>query len=125
MRAKARQTVAGMLRSGGIMNQLALLPLDTIQTSDQPRRGTTSRLVSMPGRRPGPTRTAVGAPGFLSVRAAADRLGLQPRSVRYLIEHGRLGSQRLGRMHFVPSGQVEAYRRKRRARIRRRQARLG
>jgi excisionase family DNA binding protein len=98
------------------MNQLALLPLDTIET-----RTPAGRLVRMPGRSQQAPRTAVGAPGFLSVRAAAERLGLQPRSVRYLIEHGRLGSQRLGRMHFVPSSQVETYRRTRRARARRRQ----
>jgi hypothetical protein len=41
--------------------------------------------------------------------------------VRYLIEHGRLTSQRLGRMHFLPNAQVEAYRRAKRARARRRQ----
>lgn len=106
------------------MNQLALLPLDTIKTNDHPRRDASTQLVSLRGRGRFAARTAVGAPGFLSVRAAADRLGLQPRSVRYLIEHGRLGSQRLGRMHFVPSGQVEAYRRVKRARARR-QARRG
>jgi excisionase family DNA binding protein len=76
----------------------------------------------MPGRTRRSPRTAVGAPGFLSVRAAAERLGLRPRSVRYLIEHGRLTSQRLGRMHFLPTGQVEAYRRTKRARARRRRA---
>jgi len=103
------------------VNQLALLPLDTIQTSDQAQHGTAARLVAIPGRTRSVPRTAQGAPGFLSVRAAADRLGLQPRSVRYLIERGKLGSQRLGRIHFVPSGQVEAYRRVRRARARRRQ----
>jgi len=106
------------------MSQLALLPLETIETNDAARPGASTRLVRMPGRsRPSP-RTAVGAPGFLSVRAAAERLGLQPRSVRYLIEHGRLGSQRLGRMHFLPNAQVEAYRRSKRARARRRQQAL-
>lgn len=103
------------------MNQLALLPLDTIQTSEQAQSGAASRLVSMAGRGRGAARTAVRARASSPVQAAADRLGLQPRSVRYLLEHGRLGSQRLGRMHFVPSGQVEAYRRTRRARARRRQ----
>jgi excisionase family DNA binding protein len=98
------------------MNQLVLLPLDDIEA-----RAPAGRLVQLPGRTRRSPRTAVGAPGFLSVRAAADRLGLRPRSVRYLIEHGKLGSQRLGRMHFVPSSQVEAYRRARRARARRRQ----
>ncbi|MGE3908952.1 MAG: helix-turn-helix domain-containing protein [Chloroflexota bacterium] len=104
--------------SGGSVNQLALLPLESIATNTSAAPG---RLVRMPGRGRRTARTAVGAPGFLSVNAAADRLGLKPRSVRYLIEHGRLGSQRLGRMHFVPVSQVEAYRRTRRARARRRQ----
>ena len=102
------------------MNQLALLPLDTIETRQSEARQSGGRLVRMPGRTRQSPRTAVGAPGFLSVQAAAERLGLQPRSVRYLIEHGRLRSQRLGRMHFVPSAQVEAYRRAKRARSRRR-----
>lgn len=106
------------------MSQLALLPLETIETNDAARPGASTRLVRMPGRSRQSPRTAVGAPGFLSVRAAAERLGLQPRSVRYLIEHGRLGSQRLGRMHFLPNAQVEAYRRSKRARARRRQQAL-
>ena len=104
------------------MSQLALLPLDAIETNDSVKQGAPARLVKMPGRARQSPRTAIGAPGFLSVQAAADRLGLQPRSVRYLIEHGRLKSQRLGRMHFLPSGQVETYRRAKRARARRRQA---
>jgi len=103
------------------MNQLALLPLDTIETNESSRAGPSARLVRMPGRSRQSPRTAIGAPGFLSVQAAAERLDLQPRSVRYLIEHGRLSSQRLGRMHFLPSGQVETYRRAKRARARRRQ----
>jgi excisionase family DNA binding protein len=102
------------------MNQLALLPLDTIETAAPVERRAAARLVRMPGRGRRSPRTAVGAPGFLSVRAAAERLGLQPRSVRYLIEHGRLRSQRLGRMHFLPVGQVESYRRAKRARSRKR-----
>ena len=107
------------------MTQLALLPLDTIDTTSKSAgmagQAATGRLVKMPGRARQSPRTAIGAPGFLSVQAAADRLGLQPRSVRYLIEHGLLGSQRLGRMHFIPNVEVEAYRRARRARARRRQ----
>jgi excisionase family DNA binding protein len=106
------------------MNQLALLPLETIETRDPAGQSEPARLVSMPRRGRQSPRTAVGAPGFLSVRAAAERLGLRPRSVRYLIEQGRLGSQRLGRMHFVPSVQVEAYRRIKRARARRSQRSL-
>jgi excisionase family DNA binding protein len=99
------------------MNQLALLPLDTIEAREPEARRVPTRLVTRIRHSP---RTAIGAPGFLSVQAAADRLELQPRSVRYLIEHGHLRSQRLGRMHFIPSAQVEAYRRTRRARARRR-----
>jgi excisionase family DNA binding protein len=106
------------------MNQLALLPLDTIETHESAKQGASAQLVRMPGRTHQSPRTAIGAPGFLSVRAAAERLGLQPRSVRYLIEQGRLSSQRLGRMHFLPSGQVETYRRAKRARARRRQRTL-
>ena len=103
------------------MSQLALLPLDTIATHESGTPGASSNLIRMPGRTRRAPRTAIGAPGFLSVQAAAERLGLQPRSVRYLIEHGRLKSQRLGRMHFLPSGQVETYRRARRVRARRSQ----
>jgi len=103
------------------MNQLALLPLDAIASKAPSEQSEPARLVRLPARGRQSPRTAVGAPGFLSVQAAAERLGLRPRSVRYLIEHGKLGSQRLGRMHFVPSGQVETYRRTKRARARRRQ----
>ncbi|MCC7370897.1 MAG: hypothetical protein IT306_20960 [Chloroflexi bacterium] len=104
------------------MNQLALLPLENIDTKPPTQNG---RLIPMRGRKLAATRTAVGAPGFLSVQAAAERLGLQPRSVRYLIEEGRLQSQRLGRIHFLPVAQVEAYRRKRRSRTRQQQPSLG
>jgi excisionase family DNA binding protein len=106
--------------SGGIMSQLALLPIDGQDAADaQP----SSRLVRMP-RRPGRApRIAVGAPGFLSVRAAAERLGMQPRSVRALIERQRLSSQRLGRIHFISQAQVEKYRRVRRERARARRVR--
>ena len=95
------------------MNQLSLLPIEDVAPVE-PR----SNLVSLPTRTGGgrASRMAVGAPGYLSVRAAAERLGLQPRSVRSLIERRRLGSQRLGRMHFLATGDVEAYRRVRRAR---------
>lgn len=106
------------------MNQLSLLPIDTMPAAEarrsrepvalgdaRERRGGTRALRPSPRLAP---RTAVGAPGYLSVRAAAERLGLRPRSVRSLIERGRLRSQRLGRMHFLPTAQVEAYRRGRR-----------
>jgi len=99
------------------MTQLALLPIDTSAPA-APRPGPgVVRLSGRGARRRGP-RTAQGAPGYLPVRAAAERLGLRPRSVRSLIERGRLRSQRLGRMHFLPTAQVEAYRRARRARRR-------
>jgi excisionase family DNA binding protein len=103
------------------MNQLTLRPLETIETRVPAEQTAAGRLVTLPSRAGQSPRTAIGAPGFLSVRAAADRLELRPRSVRYLIEQGKLGSQRLGRMHFVPNSEVEAYRRVRRARSRRRQ----
>ena len=98
------------------MNQLSLLPIDELGPVEL-----RSNLVSLPARSGArrPRRIAAGAPGYLSVRAAAERLGLQPRSVRSLIERRRLGSQRLGRMHFLATGDVEAYRRARRARSRR------
>ena len=104
------------------MSQLTLLPLDTPEAA---AGQLDSRLVRMPSRSGRAPRIAVGAPGFLSVRAASERLGMQPRSVRALIERKRLGSQRLGRIHFIPQAQVETYRRVRRARARARQARLG
>ena len=103
------------------MSQLALLPLDAPDSADA---AAPSRLVRMPSRSGRAPRTAVGAPGFLSVRAASERLGMKPRSVRSLIERKRLSSQRLGRIHFIPQAQVESYRRVRRARARARQARL-
>jgi hypothetical protein len=46
-------------------------------------------------------------------------LGLRPRSVIYLLAAGRLSSQRLGRVHFLPSAEVERYRRVRRERAER------
>ena len=58
--------------------------------------------------------------GFLSVKAAAQELGLRERSVRSLIERGRLTSSRLGRLHFLSTHAVGEYRRVRRARARRR-----
>src|SRR3954469_500940 len=63
--------------SGGTMNQLALIPLDGLDSPLSERSG--SRLVRMPGRQGRAPRIAVGAPGFLSVRAAAERLDLKPR----------------------------------------------
>ena len=99
------------------MNQLVLLPIE-------PGSSVGSRPMARPvrlrprGTRVAAPRTALGAPGYLSVRAAAERLGLRPRSVRSLIERGHLRSQRLGRMHFLPTAQVEAYHRTRRTRRR-------
>ena len=74
-----------------------------------------SRAARRPRSRTGP-RTAVGAPGFLSVRRAAEALGIQPRSVIYLIQRGLLASTRLGRSHFLPVSEVERYQRLRRER---------
>jgi excisionase family DNA binding protein len=62
-------------------------------------------------------------PGYLSVRAAASWLGIRERSVRKLIERERLSSSRLGRMHFIPTRMVEAYRSERRRRRQRAAAR--
>ena len=104
------------------MNQLALIPLDTLEPAV---RQPGSRIISMPGRAGRAPRVAVGAPGYLSVRAASEQLGLRPRSVRSLIERGRITSQRLGRIHFISQAQVDQYRRVRRARARSRQRSLG
>ena len=57
--------------------------------------------------------------GFLSVKAAAEWLGIGERSVRHLIERHRLTSSRLGRMHFIPTRNVTAYRSERKLRLRR------
>ena len=64
-------------------------------------------------------RPALRVPGYLSVRAAAERLGIRERSVRELIERGRLASSRLGRLYFLAHDDVEAYRGERRQRVRR------
>jgi hypothetical protein len=58
----------------------------------------------------------MGAPGYLSVRSAAEVLSIRPRSVIYLLSRGLLTSQRLGRVHFLPVAEVERYRRVRLAR---------
>lgn len=60
------------------------------------------------------------APGYLSVKAAAQILGIGERGVRHLIERNRLASTRLGRMHFIPTRLVHAYGVQRRLRLRRR-----
>jgi hypothetical protein len=72
-----------------------------------------SRRPPPPGTGP---RSAIGAPGYLSVRRAAEVLALRPRSVIYLLGKGRLTSQRLGRVHFIPIAEVIRYRRVRRER---------
>ena len=95
------------------MNQLSLLPVEDGAPAE-PRANLVSLPIRTGVRRA--RRVAAGAPGYLSVRDAAERLGLRPRSVRSLIERHRLGSHRLGRMHFLTTGDVEAYRRVRRAR---------
>lgn len=60
-----------------------------------------------------PKRPALRVPGYLSTRAAAERLGITDRGVRYLVARGRLPSTRLGRLHFLPSAAVAAYRNRR------------
>ncbi len=65
------------------------------------------------------SRPALRVPGYLSVRAAAELLGIGERSVRELVERRRLASTRLGRLHFLSSAEVEAYRGERRQRVRR------
>src|SRR5438105_3296103 len=67
-----------------------------------------------------PSRPALRVPGYLSVRAAAERLGIRERSVHELIERRRLSSTRLGRLHFLPSSVVENYHGERRRRARQR-----
>ncbi len=61
-------------------------------------------------------------PGYFSVRGAADWLGIRERSVLELIERNRLSSSRLGRLHFIPTRLVQAYRAERRRRTRRTRA---
>ena len=62
--------------------------------------------------------TPIRVPGYLSVKAAAQALGIRERSVRHLIERQRLTSVRLGRMHFIPTRLVHAYGVERRLRLR-------
>jgi excisionase family DNA binding protein len=62
---------------------------------------------------------ALRVPGYLSVKAAAEWLGIRERSVLYLIERRRLASSRLGRMHFIPTRDVSAYGTERKLRQRR------
>src|SRR3954453_16574296 len=66
------------------------------------------------------SRPALRVPGYLSVRAAAELLGIREPSVPELVERPRLAPARLGRLHFLPSAVVEAYRGERRQRARRR-----
>ena len=68
-------------------------------------------------------RNPLKVPGYLSVRAAAEMLGICRRSVLRLIERHRLPSSRLGRMHFIPTQDVHAYRVERRLRQRRSRSR--
>ncbi len=70
------------------------------------------------------SRSSLRVPGFLSVKAAAEWLGIRERSVRHLIERHRLTSSRLGRMHFIPTRNVSAYRSERKRRQRRAMERI-
>lgn len=58
-------------------------------------------------------RTVRVIPGFLTVKGASELLGLATRSVRDLIYTGRLPSQRLGRLHYLRSADVDRERRRR------------
>jgi hypothetical protein len=107
----------GARKSKIVMNPNQPLPFDPeflVKRAAAEEEGTRRR----PRRRTGP-RMAVGAPGYLSVRRAAEVLGIQPRSVIYLLANGLLKSQRLGRAHFLPVAEVERYRRVRRDRANR------
>jgi hypothetical protein len=97
-----------------VMNPNQPLPFDRefLVKRAAARNGATARR----GRRRTGPRTAVGAPGYLSVSRAAEVLGLRPRSVIYLLQNGLLTSQRLGRAHFISTAEVERYRRLRRDR---------
>lgn len=64
-------------------------------------------------------RLPLRVPGYLSIRAAAELLGIRERSILELIERRRLYSSRLGRMHFIPTRLVQAYRAERRLHRRR------
>ena len=65
------------------------------------------------------TRSTPHVRGYLSVKAAAEILGIGERSVRRAIERHKLTSSRLGRMHFIPTHFVSAYRSERKLRQRR------
>ena len=69
-------------------------------------------------------RMPLRVPGYLSVKAAAEWLGIGERGVRHLIERRRIGSTRLGRMHFISTREVSAYRTERRLRRMRARRRL-
>jgi hypothetical protein len=97
---------------GTMMNSQAPLPFEP-ELLVRPAPNRSGRPVR--ASRTGPRR-AIGAPGYLSVRRAAEALDLQPRSVIYLIERGLLASQRLGRAHFIAIAEIERYRRIRRER---------
>ncbi len=76
--------------------------------------------MDVPHRRLVPVESgAVRLPGYLSVKATAESLGIGERSVLELIERRRLASSRLGRLHFIPTRLVQAYRTERRLRHRR------
>ena len=116
--AEYRSESAGRKCSGRpLLDPNQPLPFDPefLQKPPTSRERTNAR---RPASRRGPRR-AIGAPGYLSVGRAAEVLGLQPRSVIYLLAVGRLTSQRLGRAHFLPAAEVERYRRLRRERAQR------
>lgn len=58
---------------------------------------------TMPHRTP----TEGHALAFLTVDAAADTLGVSPKTVRRLIHRGELRARRLGRVYRIPAAELE------------------
>lgn len=51
---------------------------------------------------------------MLTTAEAADRLGLKPRSVAWLIKRGLIAATKHGRDYFIDSDEVDRYQRERR-----------
>ena len=108
----AARGAGGAVESEDVINPNQPLPFDAEFLA---RRAAAQKETAGRAPRSGP-RVAVGAPGFLSVRRAAEVRGLRPRSVIYLLGKGLISSTRLGRAHFISTAEVERYRRVRRDR---------
>src|SRR5690348_2209331 len=59
------------------------------------------------------TRLPATLPGYASVARASEVLHLAPRTVRGLIYAGRIPSERIGRLHYIRSADLEQERRRR------------